>query len=311
MTSTASGTEAPDSRKSYEFGPPENFLGLPAPQSEFETSRAMILPVPFEATTSYGGGTRNGPRAIIEASAQVELYDIELGREPAMEWGVHTLPYLAPSLHSLEDAVADIAAAVADLPCRDKLLCVLGGEHTVSVGVARGLREHFGPFLTVQIDAHADLRDSYEGTPYSHASAMRRVLELGGPLLQLGIRSLDRSEAEFLAENPDTVTCFTAAAMRDGADWRAALTSAVSKMPVFLTIDVDGLDPSVIPATGTPEPGGLGWYDVLEIVRLIARHGRVIAFDCVELAPIPGLHHPNFTTAKLIYKTMTEIMEGR
>lgn len=295
----------------YEYAAPRNFLGLPDENSAFETSRAMILLAPLEATTSYGGGTRNGPEAIIEASRQVELYDIELGREPALEWGVHTLPTLSPCLHSLEDAVSDIAAAVADLPCKDKLLCVLGGEHTISVGVARGLAEHFGEFLTVQIDAHADLRDSYEGTPYSHASAMRRVLELGGPLFQLGIRSLDRSEAEYIAENPDTVTCYTAATMRQGGDWRDALKAAVKDRQVFLTIDVDGFDPAVVPATGTPEPGGLSWTDVLEIVRIVAQNGNVIAFDCVELAPIPGLHHPNFTVAKLIYKTLTEIFEGR
>ena len=310
-TPIASEAQPPAAQKGYEFRPKDNFLGLPAEQSAFETSRTLILPVPFEATTSYGGGTKNGPRAIIEASAQVELYDMDLGSEPAMEWGIHTLPALALTLQSPEAAVAEIAAAVADLPCREKLVCLLGGEHTVSVGFARGLAEHFGTFLTVQLDAHADLRGSYEGTPYSHACAMRRVLELGGPLFQLGIRSLDWSEAEYIADNPDRVTCYTAAAMREGADWRTDLRNAVAGQQVFLTIDVDAFDPSVMPSTGTPEPGGLTWYDVLEVVKIIGESGNVIAFDCVELAPIPGLHHADFTAAKLVYKTISEILGRR
>jgi len=181
----------------------------------------------------------------------------------------------------------------------------------MSVGFACGLAQHFGTFLTVQLDAHADLRDSYEGTPYSHACAMRRVLELGGSLFQLGIRSLDWTEAEYIAENPERVTCYTAAAMFDGTDWRTELRNAVANQQVFLTIDVDAFDPSVMPSTGTPEPGGLTWYDVLEIVKIVGESGNVIAFDCVELAPIPGLHYADFTAAKLVYKTISEILGRR
>ena len=180
---------------------PANFLGLPPESSGREGSRVLILPVPYEATVSYGGGTRNGPAAILHASAQVELYDREFGTEPALQWGVHTLPPLAPDFRGPAETVDAIADAVAELMGEGKLLCVLGGEHTVSAGVARGLARAGHDFVTVQLDAHADLRSEYDGTPYSHACAARRILD-HSPVFQLGIRSLDISEAEFLKKQP-------------------------------------------------------------------------------------------------------------
>ena len=295
----------------YSFLPPANFLGLAPEDSAYETSRAVILPIPYDATTSYKGGAKDGPRAILEASAQIELYDVELDAEPALEWGVHTLPALAPDLRSAEATIESIAAAVIDLPCREKLLCVLGGEHSISVGVARGLYSHFGEFITVQLDAHADLRDEYHGTPYSHACAARRILDLGGEVIQLGIRSLDRTEADFLRDNPNKVTAHLASQMHRDRSYLTALVEKIQGKQVFLTIDLDAFDPSVIPATGTPEPGGLLWYDVLEIVQTVARESTVIGFDVVELAPIPGLHAPDFTAAKLVYKVMTEVLSPK
>jgi agmatinase len=163
---------------SFEFLPPLNFLGLPPEHSARESSRVLVLPVPYELTTSYGQGTRNGPRALLVASQQVELYDREFGDEPALDYGVHTLPLLAPNYRDPETAHAEIAAAVA-AHAQDRLLCVIGGEHSISGSVARGLHQVHGDFVTVQLDAHADLRDEYEGTPYSHASAMRRVIDNG------------------------------------------------------------------------------------------------------------------------------------
>src|SRR4051794_36594741 len=160
----------------YEFLPIANFLGLAPEYSALETSQVIVLPIPYELTTSYGQGTRQGPRALLHASQQVELYDRELDRECALDWGVHTLPSLAPNYGAPEVAHGEIAAAVAEYGNMGKLLCVLGGEHAISGSVARGLREVHGPFRTVQLDAHADLRDTYEGTPFSHASAMHRVI---------------------------------------------------------------------------------------------------------------------------------------
>ncbi len=298
----------------YEFGTPRNFLGLPPEHSAFDTSKALVLPVPYEATTSYGQGTRNGPQAILDASRQVELYDMELSGEPALDWGLHTLPPLAPSLHSPHDAIREIEAAVAHYAASGKLLGVLGGEHGLSVGTARGLRQVYGDFVTVQLDAHADLRDEYEGTLYSHACAARRIAEFS-PITQLGIRSLDKTEAEFLRDNPEQVLCLPARALlqserafHDGLD---TLAQRIKGRQVFLTLDVDVFDPAIMPATGTPEPGGLGWQQVIDILHVVTRRGNVIGFDCVELAPIPGLHAPDFLAAKLVYKIFSLILRAR
>lgn len=270
----------------------------------------MLLPVPYELTTSYGQGTRNGPRALLLASQQVELYDREWGSEPALEYGVHTLPMLAPSYRDPATAHAQIAAAVAE-HARDALLCVVGGEHSISGSVARGLHELYGDFVTVQFDAHADLRDEYEGTPYSHASAMRRVIDnSGGPVLQLGIRSLSVDEAEYIKSEPECVESFFAEDVHAGRH-RQRLAEFVRGLPVFVTIDVDCLDAALMPATGTPEPDGLGWNDVLEAVRIVAANaGRVLGFDIMELAPIPGMQAPDYLAAKLTYKVMSILMRG-
>ncbi len=295
----------------YEFLPPLNFLGLPPERSARESSSVIVLPVPYEVTTSYGQGTRHGPRALLLASQQVELYDREFDGEPALEYGVHTLPLLAPTYRDPATAQAEIAAAVAD-HAGAALLCVLGGEHSISGGVARGLRQVFGEFVTVQLDAHADLRDEYEGTPYSHASAMRRVLDhSGGPLLQLGIRSLSSDEAALIRAQPEQVTTFFAEDVHAGRH-RERLAEFVRGQQVFLTIDLDCFDAALMPATGTPEPDGLSWNEVLDIVRIVATQAeRVLAFDVMELAPIPGYHAPDYLAAKLTYKVMSLLMQRR
>ena len=298
----------------FEFGTPRNFLGLPPEHSGYEHSRALLLPIPYEATTSYGQGTRNGPQAILDASRQVELYDMELYGEPALEWGLHTLPFLAPTLHSPQDAIGEIEAAVAHYAASGKLLGVLGGEHALSVGVARGLRQVYGDFVTVQMDAHADLRDEYEGSTYSHACAARRIAEFS-PVTQLGIRSLDKTEADFLRDNPKQVLCLPARVLlqseRAFQDGLAALAQRIEGKQVFLTLDVDVFDPAIMPSTGTPEPGGLSWQQVLDILHVVTRHGTVIGFDCVEFAPISNLHAPDFLTAKLVYKIFSLILHAR
>jgi agmatinase len=296
----------------YEFLPPLNFLGLLPEHSDPDTSKVVILPVPYELTTSYGQGTRNGPRALLLASQQVELYDREFKTEPALEWGVHTLPLLASNYRDPETAHAEIAAAVADHASADKLLCVIGGEHSISGSVAQGLHEVFGDFVTVQLDAHADLRDEYEGTLFSHASAMRRVLDNGGgPVLQLGIRSLSLDEAEFINTEPNQVTTFFAEDVHQNLH-RQQLAELVHGKPVFLTIDIDCLDAALMPATGTPEPDGLTWNQVLDIARIVTSNaGRVLAFDVMELAPIPAMQAPDYLAAKLTYKVMSIIMQQR
>ena len=295
----------------YAFRPPANFLGLPPEDTGFEDCQAVILPLPYEGTVSYGHGTAHGPDAILRASTQVELYDREFGREPVFDYGVHTLPALAPDLSGPEATVNTIEAAVAEYAGLGKLVVGLGGEHTVSVGFGRGLHRALGDFVIVQIDAHADLRADYEGTPYSHACIARRLSDIA-PIIQCGIRSISQEEADYIAAHPDRVTVFFADDIHTGGRAHLqALAEAVADRNVYLTVDVDGLDPSLVPATGTPEPDGLTWRQTLDIIRTVTQHGRVIGFDVVELAPSPTSHSSDFIVAKLVYKVLNLVMATR
>ncbi len=289
---------------------PDNFLGLPEPTSTFEQASILILPIPLEATVSYGHGTANGPAAIIEASKQVELYDREFDRELAYDYGIHTLP----ALHLPDDpeaAINLIADAVSKAASTGKLVIGLGGEHTMSVGFGRGLLQALGgPLSIVQIDAHSDLRDQYEDTPYSHACIARRLLEEPSieQVLQLGIRSVSMEEVAFTRANPDRVRVWYAEEVHDN-QWRDELVNRLQGKRVYLTIDVDGLDPAIIPATGTPEPDGLTWHETLDILRTVAQTAQIVGIDCVELAPTHGQHAADFAVAKLLYKTICYAME--
>ena len=287
----------------YETLPPNNFLGLDEEHSAYERSAALILPIPYEGTVSYGQGTREGPRAIIHASQQVELYDRELDDEPALAHGIHTLPFLAPVVSGPAAMVDAIAACAEEHLRAGKLLVGLGGEHTVSAGIARAVEAAHGDFVMVQIDAHSDLRDEYEGSPYSHASIARRVFDMGMTIAQFGIRSICREEIELIRAEPARLRVWFAEDVHAGGHL-APLAELVRGKRVFLTIDLDGLDPALVPATGTPEPNGLSWNQALEIIRVVAREANVVAIDCVELAPIPGAHASAFLAAKLVYKAI-------
>jgi agmatinase len=283
-----------------------DFLGLPAESADYARAGVLLLPIPLEATVSYGHGTADGPAVIIEASQQVELYDREFDSEPALAYGVHTLPALI-----LPDdpaaAVDVIAAAVAQAARSGKLVVGLGGEHTISVGFGRGLLQALGgPITIVQIDAHCDLRDSYEGSPYSHACIARRLLEEEGieQVLQLGIRSLCAEEMAFARANPERVRIWFSEDIHAGG-WQEELNNRLRGRRVYLTIDVDGLDPSVVPATGTPEPDGLTWSETVAILRTVSQVATIIGVDCVELAPVESLHMADFAVAKLLYKTIS------
>jgi agmatinase len=289
--------------------PPPKFLDLPDKHSRFADAAVLIQPIPFEATVTYGQGTAAGPAAIIAASTQVELYDREFDCEPALDYGIHTLPMLEPPPEP-EAAVEEIAASVARSAATGKLVVALGGEHTISAGCGRGLlHARGGPLTVVQMDAHCDLRDSYEGLRYSHACVTRRLLEENGieQVLQLGIRSLCGEEIAFVRAHPDRVRLWFAEDVH-GDDWRDELVARVQGRRVYLTIDVDGLDPGLVPATGTPEPDGLSWTEALAILRTVARAAAIVGIDCVELAPHPGLNSSDYTVAKLLYKTISYAM---
>jgi agmatinase len=258
----------------------------------------LIWPVPFEKTVSYGRGTKDGPAAIIDASRYMELYDEEIGGEVS-EAGIHTLPAIDAGL-DLEQMMAALQREAENLLQTGKFLCMLGGEHSISAPVVRAIRERFQNLSVLQIDAHADLRAEYDGTPHSHACAMRRILEVC-PAVQAGIRSLSKEEALAIPHLPTRV--FYAKDIAGRTDW---IDRAVDSLTddVYLTIDIDGLDPSLVPATGTPEPGGLTWYEVLSLIRTAAARRNIVGMDLVELCGSPGSNASSFLAAKLIYKTL-------
>ena len=281
------------------------FLGLPPEASDSERARVHVLPIPFEATVSYGGGAAGGPAALLEASRQVELYDRDFDAEPALAYGIHTHPpVMFPEGGTPADAVARIARRVAAIARPGRLLLSLGGEHTASVGVFDGLaRALGGTFAVVHLDAHADLRDAYEGEALSHACALRRIAghPACGRIWQLGIRSVCAEEMAYIRANPGKVRIWFAETMADGA-WREELRLGVAGRRVVVTFDVDALDPSVVPGTGTPEPDGLAWRQALAVADVVAGSAAsVAALDCVETAPAPGLHYSEFNVAKLLY----------
>jgi agmatinase len=295
---------------------PWNFLGLPENLSEPERSRGWLLPIPYESTTSYGAGTRDGPAAILAASRQVELYDHEFGDEPVLNYGVHTTLPLNLDHSSPEAMIDSIECAVVELLSgapRPEVLGVLGGEHSISAGVVRGLARarSADSLVVVHVDAHSDMREEYEGSPYSHACAARRILETC-PIFQIGIRNLSIEEAQFLRRNSKVRTVFAEAAIDPKGRFLRDLAQFVRKKIVFFTIDLDGLDPSIMPSVGTPEPGGISWERMLEIARTVAANAAAVpAFDVVELAPIPGLRAPDFLAAKLVYKLFSYTLARR
>lgn len=280
-----------------DFFTPSNFLALPPECSGFEEARVTVLPVPYDSTTSYQAGARNGPRAIVEASRHLELYDEETGREP-YRVGIHTLPELEPALSSPDAMTVRIEEVVGDLLDQGKFVVMLGGEHSVSVGAVKAFHRRFSDLSVLQIDAHADLRDSYCGTRYNHATTMRRIIEMV-PAVQMGVRSLSREEADLIRE--ERLPVYFSKDLADKPDWLEEPIRLLSEN-VYVTIDVDAFDPAVMPATGTPEPGGLGWGQVNEILRTLASRRRVVGFDVTELAPLAGQTAPDFLVAKLVYR---------
>lgn len=295
------------------------FLNLPEQHQRPEGSRVHVLPVPLEETVSYGGGTRRGPQAIIEASKQVELFDRRFGGEPALVYGIHTLPPVPVEPGPLEAILDRLQAAAAQIRRAGKLPVVLGGEHTVTIGAIRALHAEAAadaaPLTVVQVDAHADLRDAYGGSPYSHACVMRRICEeTACALVQVGIRSLCAEEHAFIRGHPERIRTFFADEIHADARgaWLGELAVRLAGRRVYLTIDVDGLDPSVVPATGTPEPGGLSWAQALALLDAVAGAAAEVAgIDCVELAPRPGMHAADFAAAKLLYRAINLAMGPR
>lgn len=277
-----------------------NFGGIPPEVSGWEKSRFVVIPVPYDHTTTFQSGTRKGPKAIIEASAYVELYDEELRMEP-VDAGIHTLDLLDVTVDP-EETLYRIQSVVAEVIKADKTPVTLGGEHSITLAPVKALQEKYPDLTVLQFDAHGDLRKEYQGTGLSHACVMRRISDLGLNIVQAGIRSLSKEEAEFL-QTANHISTYYAADIIGQDDWMEGALSHLSG-DIYITIDVDAFDPAYVPATGTPEPGGLDWYQVIRFLNRVARKCPIVGFDAVELCPIAGQVASDFLVAKLLYKLM-------
>ncbi|MBI4281614.1 agmatinase [Candidatus Uhrbacteria bacterium] len=276
----------------HHFKPPYNFLGLDPVVPK--NADVVIGQIPYDGTTSYQPGARFGPRAILDASRQVEFYDLELKRDVSAKVKIATLPELAIDLASTEANVAHIASFAESMAKQKKFLITLGGEHSITPGLVQPLAERYKNDLTIlQIDAHTDMREEYEGTKWNHACAMKRCRDLGVSVVHVGIRNSAEEEQKFI--DPKNVFYAPEVPVEK-------ILARITTKNVYLSIDVDGFDPAFVPSTGTPEPGGLGWYDVLRLFRALTRERKLVGADVVELAPIPGLVAPDFFVAKLVYK---------
>jgi agmatinase len=286
-------------------GPPRSFAGLAPPYSERDRAGVVLLPVPYDGTAEWHTGAREAPGAIITASTYLEMYDIELDRE-ICQVGIHTLPELVPDMSGPEAMVERVYRVAGQVLAGDKIMVMLGGEHTLTLGMVKAYREKYTNLSVLQLDAHADLRDSYLGASLSQATVMRRVAKLC-PVVPVGIRSLSLEEKQFI--DAAGIRPFHADELISGRVDYGQVVESLSP-DVYVTIDVDVLDPSVMPAVGTPEPGGLGWYELLRLLRRVARERHIVGFDLVELCPPEGPDACAFLAAKLVYKLIGYIFEG-
>jgi len=300
--------------ESYE----RNFLGLEEPWCHPDQAGIYVLPAPYEHTSSYIPGSDKGPSAIIEASQQVEFYDEVLRFEPYREWGgIATAQSLNLAGKVDQAAVEAIEAFLRPHVGTGRFLVTLTGEHTGALGAIRAHAKRYPHLCVVQIDAHGDLRNAYQGNPYSHASVMARVVDDGLPLVQVGVRSICPEEVERI-KHTKSISTFFAASLLDPSGpyegkalrWIPDVVNACTG-PVYLTFDCDGLDASLVPALGTPEPGGLGWYDTLNLVSALANGPGILGMDVSEIAPIEGFVAPQFCVARLIYRILGRIRAGR
>jgi agmatinase len=282
-----------------------NFGGLDLAYPTFEDAKFIVMPVPYDLTSTYQSGARRGPSAILEASGHMELYDEELCRETYLA-GIYTQPALAADARGPAEMMVSVRQAVAEVLSYNKIPVVLGGEHSISFGVVQAMKDKYPGISVLQLDAHADLRNYYQCSPYSHASVGRRISEVC-PLIQAGIRSMSAEEAAFLQDG--SVKSFSADFILEESRWLEKICEHIQG-DVYLTIDIDVLDPSIMPSTGTPEPGGILWRDVLRLVKEVSGRCRVRGFDVVELSPIPGMVAPDFLATKLVYRIMGYLMEN-
>jgi len=292
------------------MAPEQGFLGLSGDDaSDYAAAGAVIIPYGLEASVSYGAGTRHGPAHMLQASQQVELFDEEFWREPFRDYGVVTMAQ--PDIPaSIPVALDDLAARTGRVLADGKFPLVFGGEHSITPGAIRPFLEQYDDLIILHFDAHADLRDGYEGEHFSHAAAIRRVLDHPSvPIVSVGIRNISAEEIPFLEANRERIT------IHWGKDRQAydydEIVRPLTGRPIYLTFDLDGFDSAVMPATGTPEPGGIFWEDAIGVISRAAGVGRIVGADINELAPIDGFHGPDFLAAKLAYKILNYALANR
>ncbi|MGD0022025.1 MAG: agmatinase [Smithellaceae bacterium] len=259
----------------------------------------VVVPAPYDLTSTYQPGSRRGPAAIIEASTNMELYDDELKKETYLA-GIHTTSPLAIDARGPKNMINILRKKIAKIVASNKIPVILGGEHSISLGAVQAVKEKYPRLKVLQLDAHADLRESYQGSPYSHACVARRIAEIC-PLIQVGIRSMSREEAEYLSQS--NIKSYSADFVLENKN-SSELICKDLQGDIYVSIDLDVFDPSVMPSTGTPEPGGLYWSNVLRLLKLVSNSCKIRGFDAVELTPLPGIVAPDFMAAKLIYRFM-------
>lgn len=276
-----------------------NFLGYEEPVS-FEAAKAVILPSPFDGTTSYGKGTAAGPEAIIDASYHLEWFDIESRKNVGEEIPIFTAEELKLKNDGehVQDAIAAVKNAYSEIVSSGKFPLMIGGEHSLTVGAIQALKEKYPDLTVVQVDAHSDLRDELDGNQFSHACPMRRIHEMGIKIVQVGIRSMCADEFEYIQKNKNSIKTFY------GKQFDVKEVLKACGKNVYFTIDVDGMDPSIMPSTGTPEPEGLTFEQVMEISRQLFKNKNIVGADVMELSPIKGRNAPDFLCAKLVLKML-------
>jgi agmatinase len=287
-----------------ELGIKQNFLAIDKKFSSYNDSQIVIVSAPLEKTVSYGKGTAKGPKEILNASHFVEFYDEELNRELCFEKGICTLPELMLAKLPIGKAIEKIYKEVSKHIDAGKFVVTLGGEHSLSIAPIKAHHERFENLSILQIDAHSDLRESYEGSKFSHASVMARVAEFNTKIVQVGIRAQSKEEADFRIMN--SIRTFYAREIKLGMygdNWQELVSRSLTEN-VYITFDVDGFDPSFLTATGTPEPGGLFWDETMNLLKIICLDKNIVGFDVVELAPSKTHPSSSFVAAKLVYKML-------
>ncbi|MCX5686131.1 MAG: agmatinase [Candidatus Omnitrophica bacterium] len=289
--------------------PAKNYMGLDEEYSSFKKSKAAIMQVPYDRTTTYVHGTFRGPQAIIDASRYMELFDDELNQE-TYRIGIHTMEPLEVEKLSSEEMIEKVRASIAELLKSNKFPVLLGGEHSVSIGAVKAFKDAYPNISVLHLDAHCDLRNEYFGSKLNHGCVARRISEIC-PLVQVGTRSMSKEEKDFLGSQANgKVKMINVYDILDNPMWKDTVTKNLSEN-VYVSIDLDVFDISLVPAVGTPEPGGIGWYETLDLLRDVSKDKKIVGFDVVELCPIQGQAASDFLAAKLIYRLLGYVFTGK